>query len=104
MKRKRPATGPVHAQRLFPVFRHPDGTHSVLTVSCDSGEGMEFIAQVRAPNFLEAHLAVVGELPELDEPIKPLVILLNRLGFPTLACCSGYAEEGMAAAIPHSAS
>lgn len=98
MKRKRPGSTPVVPEHMtFQVFRDPDGSYSVETGwPCHSIEEveLEFIAQVRAPNFLEAHLAVVGELPELDEPIKPLVLLLNRLGFPTLACCSGHAEEG----------
>jgi hypothetical protein len=93
MKRKNSRNRP-DGLRLFQVFRHDDGTHTtILEAAPISVEGFEFVGQVRAKNFLEAHVAVVGELPQLDEPIKPLVLLLNSLGFWTLYCCSGHQTE-----------
>ena len=51
---------------------------------------MEFIGETRAKNFLDACLRVAGILPEIDEAIRPLVPLLNELGFWTESCCSGH--------------
>lgn len=93
-KRKRSHTSPTDRLRLFQVFRLDDGTHEVLLESqATSSEGVTFVREVYAKNFLAAHVAVVGELPQLDEPIKPLVLLLTELGYWTLFCCSGHVTE-----------
>lgn len=52
--------------------------------------GWRLLKQVFAPNFLDAHQQVLGRLPPIDEPIKPLVLLLNELGYLTQFSCSGH--------------
>jgi hypothetical protein len=77
-KRKPKKQSVHHGQRLFQVFRHDSGTHMVLyEVEPRSGPGLDFVGEVSADGFLAAHVAVLGELPPLDEAIKPLV-----------SCCS----------------
>ena len=77
-KRKPKKQSVSHGQRLFQVFRHHCGTNMVnLEVEPKSGEGFDFVGEVYAEGFLAAHVAVLGELPPLDEAIKPLVLLLN---------------------------
>ncbi len=90
--KRKPNVG--HGKRLFQVFRHDDGTHMVaLDVDPRPIEGLDFIGEVCADGFLAAHVAVLGELPPLDEAIKPLVLLLNELGFWTEFSCSGHEAE-----------
>lgn len=89
MKRKAKPDG----LRLFQVFRYDDGSHEALLEDEPvSSEGMEFIGETRAKNFLDACLRVAGKLPEIDEAIRPLVLLLNELGFWTESCCSGHPD------------
>lgn len=94
MKRKQPKLRP-DGLRLFQVFRfEEDGTYAVLLEDTpQSSEGMEFVAEVRAKNFLDAHLRVVGVLPEIDDAIRPLVLLLNELGYFTEFSCCGHGKE-----------
>jgi len=90
--KRKPNVG--HGKRLFQVFRHDDGTHMVaLDVDPKPIEGLAFVGEVCADGFLAAHVAVLGELPPLDEAIKPLVLLLNELGFWTEFSCSGHEAE-----------
>lgn len=90
-KRKPKKQSVSHGQRLFQVFRHHSGTTMVnLEVEPKSGPGFDFLAEVYADGFLAAHVAVLGELPPLDDAIKPLVVLLNELGFWTEFSCSGH--------------
>ena len=90
--KRKPNVG--HGKRLFQVFRHADGTHWVaLDLEPRSSEGLDFIGEVCADGFLAAHVAVLGELPPLDEAIKPLVLLLNELGYWTEFSCSGHEAE-----------
>ena len=90
--KRKPNVG--HGKRLFQVFRHHCGTNMVnLEVEPKSGEGFDFVGEVYAEGFLAAHVAVLGELPPLDADIKPLVLLLNELGFWTEFSCSGHAEK-----------
>ena len=90
--KRKPNVG--HGKRLFQVFRHADGTHWVaLDLEPRSSEGLDFVGEVCADGFLAAHVAVLGELPPLDEAIKPLVLLLNELGFWTEFSCSGHEAE-----------
>ncbi len=89
MKRK----GKPDGLRLFQVFRFDNGSHEALLEDEPvSSEGMEFIGETRARNFLDACLRVAGELPKIDDAIKPLVLLLNELGFWTESCCSGHPD------------
>ena len=93
-KRKPKKQSVSHGQRLFQVFRHHSGTTMVnLEVEPKSGPGFDFLAEVYADGFLAAHVAVLGELPPLDDAIKPLVVLLNELGFWTEFSCSGHEQK-----------
>ena len=90
--KRKPNVG--HGKRLFQVFRHHSGTTMVnLEVEPKSGPGFDFLAEVYADGFLAAHVAVLGELPPIDADIKPLVLLLNELGFWTEFSCSGHEEK-----------
>lgn len=53
-------------------------------------EDFEFVTQFRTVGFLEAHVAHFGELPQIDRKIRPLVLLLNELGYMTEYSCSGH--------------
>ena len=94
MTKRKPKKQNVRHGKLFQVFRHDSGTHMVLyDVEPRSGPGLDFVGEVSAEGFLAAHLAVLGELPPLDEAIKPLVLLLNELGYWTEFSCSGHEAE-----------
>mgnify|MGYP006957518213 FL=1 len=93
-KRKQKRKQDVGQKRLFQVFRHHSGTTLVnLEVEPKSGPGFDFVGEVYAEGFLAAHVAVLGELPLLDDAIKPLVVLINELGFWTEFSCSGHEEK-----------
>ncbi len=74
---------------------HPELSSVVLksTGRLESWIGIGTLGTEEGRAWATVSQEVLGELPPLDDAIKPLVVLLNELGFWTEFSCSGHEEK-----------
>ncbi len=84
------------SRHRFVVLRNTSGRVKVAWHSGAVPSEWEAIGVATSTTALGAYLAVMRRLPDdLNAKIRPLVILLNLMGFLTVSSCGGHVEQGV---------